>query len=395
MIGFGARILLVMALMTGALLALSACADQSDPLTRTVTAREEVPRTERVSTRIVATEFDPARIFEQVSDGVVTVRALTAPGGDLTAPGAGASEGSGFVLSDQGEIITNTHVVTILGLNGDRAIADEVYVEFPDRNVIPAEVVGTDPFYDVALLRVNRDAVDLKPLELGDDAELVVGEPVAAIGSPFGAQRSLSVGVVSATGRSIQSLTDFQIEGAIQTDASINPGNSGGPLLNSAGEVIGINQQIRTETGSNDGVGYAVPISAVSRSVAQIRENGRVSYAYIGVSSQSLYPQLAEKLGLDTEFGGLIAEVVAGSPADEAGLRGGSGTIRFQLGRYSTGGDVILAVDGREVILPDDLARHVSDKKPGDVVELEILRDGERRTVQLTLGERPTSRPSD
>lgn len=382
---------LLLAALAGALLGLSGCSGQSDqPKAITVTA--EAPRKERAATRIDAFGFNPAQVFEQTSGGVVTVRALTAPGGDITAPGAGAAEGSGFVLSERGEIVTNTHVVTMAGSNGDRSLADEVYVEFPNRNVIPAEVIGTDPFYDVALLKVDPEAVELEPLELGDDSELVVGEPVAAIGSPFGAQRSLSVGVVSATGRSIQSLTQFQIEGAIQTDASINPGNSGGPLLNSAGQVIGINQQIQTETGRNDGVGFAVPISAVSRSVEQLREEGEVSYAYIGVSSQSLYPQLAEKLGADTDFGGLIAEVVDGSPADEAGLRGGDDTIRFQLGRYSTGGDVILAVDGREVVLPDDLARHVTDKKPGDVVELEILRDGERRTVDLTLGERPTGR---
>lgn len=375
------------------LVALVGCADEADsPNAITVT---EPDRSERVASRADLPGFDPARIFEEVSGGVVTVRALTAPGGDITAPGAGAAEGSGFVLSDKGEIVTNTHVVTIESPTGERAVADEVYVEFPDRNVIPAEVVGTDPFYDVALLKVDPDAVELEPLKLGEDSELVVGEPVAAIGSPFGAQRSLSTGVVSATERSIQSLTDFQIEGAIQTDASINPGNSGGPLLNAAAEVIGINQQIRTDTGQFDGVGFAVPISAVTRSVEQLRDGGEVAYSYIGVSSQSLYPQLARKLGLDTKFGGLIAEVVDGSPADKAGLRGGEGSIRFQLGRYSTGGDVILAVDGKAVVLPDDLARHVSDKRPGDVVELEVLRDGERRTVELTLGERPTSRDRD
>lgn len=373
-----------------ALLVLVGCSEGDDDA-RTVTVTTADRDSATATSRASILGFNPARIFEEVSGGVVTVRAIHAPGGDVTAPGAGAAEGSGFVLSGDGEIVTNTHVVTIGDGNGRRP-ASEVYVEFPDRNVISAEVVGTDPFYDVALLKVDADEIDLEPLDLGDDAELVVGEPVAAIGSPFGEQRSLSVGVVSATGRSVQSLTEFRIEGAIQTDAAINPGNSGGPLLNAEGQVIGINQQIETDTGRHDGVGFAVPISAVNRSVDQLRENGEVAYAYLGVSSQSLYPQLAEKLGLDTEFGGLVADVAPGSPADEAGLQGGDASVRFQFGSFSTGGDVILAVDGKDVVLPDDLARHVSDKQPGDVVELEILRDGERQNVELTLGERPTSR---
>lgn len=384
------RLCLIAFAALAALFVLAGCSEGSDDA-RTVTVttadRDAAPAANQAS----ILGFNPARIFEQVSGGVVTVRAIHAPGGDITAPGAGAAEGSGFVLSSDGEIVTNTHVVTIEDGDGRRP-ASEVYVEFPDRNVVPAEVVGTDPFYDVALLKVDSEAVDLEPLDLGDDGELVVGEPVAAIGSPFGEQRSLSVGVVSATDRSVQSLTQFRIEGAIQTDAAINPGNSGGPLLNAEGQVIGINQQIETSTGQHDGVGFAVPISAVNRSVDQLREDGKVSYAYIGVSSQSLYPQLAEKLGLDTDFGGLIADVAKGSPAGKAGLRGGDGTVRFQFGSFSTGGDVILAVDGKDVVLPDDLARHVSGKQPGDVVKLEILRDGERQNVELTLGERPTSR---
>ena len=157
---------------------------------------------------------------------------------------------------------------------------------------------------------------------------------MAAIGSPFGEQQSLSVGVVSATDRSVESLTQFQIEGAIQTDASINPGNSGGPLLDAGARVVGINQQIETNSGANDGVGFAVPISAVKRSIAQLEHDGEAEYAYIGVSTQALYPQLAGKLGLDTDYGGLLAEVVPGGPADEAGLRGGDGKIRFQAGAY-------------------------------------------------------------
>ncbi|HXR61726.1 MAG TPA: PDZ domain-containing protein, partial [Solirubrobacterales bacterium] len=219
--------------------------------------------------------------------------------------------------------------------------------------------------------------------------ELRVGQPVAAIGSPFGEQQSLSVGVVSATDRSVKSLTQFEISGAIQTDASINPGNSGGPLLDVGARVIGINQQIETNSGANDGVGFAVPVSAIKRSVAQLREDGSAEYAYIGVSSQSLYPQLARKLDLDTSFGGLISDVVPGGPADDAGLEGGEDKLSFQAAQYRTGGDVILEVDGREIVDDDDLGEVIASHRPGDEVELTILHNDQRRTVELTLGDRP------
>jgi S1-C subfamily serine protease len=324
--------------------------------------------------------FDAAEVFEEAAPGVVTIRSVFEE--------AGAAEGSGFVLNDDGEIVTNAHVVTDES-GGDREAADQVYVEFPDRNVVTAEIVGFDPFVDVALLRIEPNGLELQPLELGNDRELHVGQPVAAIGSPFGEQQSLSVGVVSATDRSVRSLTQFEIAGSIQTDASINPGNSGGPLLDAAARVIGINQQIETSSGANDGVGFAVPVSSVKRSIAQLREDGEAEYAYIGVSSQALYPQLARKLGLDTTFGGLVSEVVSGGPAEEAGIQGGDDKLSFQAARYRTGGDVILQVDGRDIVRPDDLAEVIAAHKPGDEVTLTVLRDGEREQVELTLGKRP------
>ncbi len=323
--------------------------------------------------------FDATRVYREALPGVVTIRSIF---------GAGAAEGSGFVLNGEGEIVTNAHVVTDES-SGRRLPAKEVFVEFPDRNVVPAEIVGFDPFADVALLKVDPDGLKLHPLELGDDRDIRVGEPVAAIGSPFGEQSSLSVGVVSAANRSVKSLTEFQIEGAIQTDASINPGNSGGPLLDGGARVLGINQQIETSSGANDGVGFAVPISAIKRSVAQLEADGSAEYAYIGVSSQALYPQLAEKLGLDTTFGGLIADVVPGGPAEKAGLEGGDEKLSFQAGEYKVGGDVILDVDGHRVIEPDDLARLVSTKRPGEKVTLTVLRDGKKEQVVVTLGKRP------
>ncbi|HET8955943.1 MAG TPA: trypsin-like peptidase domain-containing protein [Solirubrobacterales bacterium] len=329
--------------------------------------------------------FDATRVFEQASPGVVTIRSVF---------DSGVAEGSGFVLNSDGEIATNAHVVTDES-SGDRESAEQVYVEFPDRNVVPAEIVGFDPFVDVALLKIEPDGFDLQPLELGDDRDLRVGQPVAAIGSPFGEQQSLSVGVVSATHRAVQSLTQFEIAGAIQTDASINPGNSGGPLLDAGARVVGINQQIETNSGANDGVGFAVPISAVKHSIAQLREDGEAEYAYIGVSTQPLYPQLARKLGLDTDFGGLVAEVSSGSPAEKAGIEGGDDKLPFQAGRYTTGGDVILQVDGHDIVSPDDLAEAISERQPGEVAKLTILRDGERQQVEVTLGRRPDDPPSE
>jgi S1-C subfamily serine protease len=323
---------------------------------------------------------------------VVTIRSVFGDGldgGEAGVP-SGAAEGSGFVFSDNGEIVTNAHVVTEEG-SGGRTPAGEVFVEFSDRNVLDAEIVGFDPFADVALIKVDPGEHELEPLPLGDDEKLVVGQPVAAIGSPFGEQQSLSVGVISAVERSVRSLTEFQIEGAIQTDASINPGNSGGPLLDAAGRVIGINQQIETSSGANDGVGFAVPISAIERSVEQLEADGKVEYAYIGVSSQALYPQLADKLGLDTDFGGLVAEVVAGGPAEQAGIEGGDDKVIFQAGEYTTGGDVILEVEGEKVVEPDDLARLISEREPGEKVELTVLRGGERQQIEVTLGKRPSN----
>jgi S1-C subfamily serine protease len=363
-------------------LALAGCGSSGgDSSSRQATAGN-AQQTPKVIVETASPGFNAVQVFREASPGVVTIRSIFGSGG-------GAAEGSGFVLDTSGHIVTNAHVVTDESGGGGRKPAKEVFIEFPDRNVVPAHIAGFDPFADVALLEVKPDGFALHPLKLGDDSKLVVGQPVAAIGSPFGEQQSLSVGVVSATDRSVESLTKFQIEGAIQTDASINPGNSGGPLLDAGARVLGINEQIETESGSNSGVGFAVPISAVKRSLAQLESHGKAEYAYIGVSTQPLYPQLASKLGLNTDHGGLISEVVPGSPANEAGLREGKGKLRFQAAVYETGGDVILAVEGRKVIGPNDLADFVSDYKPGETIVLDVLRDGKEVEVEVTLGKRP------
>ena len=349
-----------------------------DSAIRTATVTETTPQ---VVVQAAEHGFDAAKVYREASPGVVTIRSIFRGGG-------GAAEGSGFVLDDSGRIVTNAHVVTDES-SGTRKSAKEVFIEFPDRNVVPAEIIGFDPFADVALLNVKPDGFKLHPLELGDDNDLVVGQPVAAIGSPFGEQQSLSVGVVSATDRGVESLTKFQIQGAIQTDASINPGNSGGPLLDAGARVLGINEQIETNSGSNSGVGFAVPVSAIKRSIAQLERDGKAEYAYIGVASQPLYPQLAEKLGLEADHGGLLSEVVPGGPADKAALEAGHEKLRFQAATYETGGDVILSVDGHPVIQPDDLARFIAGKQPGEKVTLEVLRDGKRKQIEVTLGKRP------
>jgi S1-C subfamily serine protease len=332
-------------------------------------------------------QFNPVQVYKQAAPGVVTV--LSVFGGSGVLGQAAAGQGSGFVLNKDGEIVTNGHVVS-QGTGSSLTKANQVYVEFADRNRVSAQVLGVDPFADVALIKVDPAGLNLAPLQLGNDATLQVGDPVAAIGSPFGEQQSLTVGVVSAKKRSVKSLTQFQIENAIQTDAAINPGNSGGPLLDANANVVGINQQIETRSDTNAGVGFAVPISAIKRSIDQLRANGKAQYAYIGVSSQALYPQLSHHLGLDTDYGGMIAKVVPGGPADQAGLKGADHTIHFQASPVRVGGDVILAVNGKKVVGPSDLSIFISQYKPGDHVTLQILRDGQHQNVDVTLGTRPT-----
>jgi S1-C subfamily serine protease len=336
--------------------------------------------------------FDPEAVYQEAAPGVVTIRSIFS-GGSLSGVlgGGSAAQGSGFVISDGGEIATNAHVVTDAeGGGGTIHEAKEVYVQFADRNQVPAHIVGYDPNADVALLSVEPNGLDLHPLQLATNEQIEVGQPVAAIGSPFGEDRSLSVGVVSATDRSIESLTRFQIEGAIQTDASINPGNSGGPLLDADGNVIGINQQINTTSGGNEGVGFAVPIGLVAHSLDQLR-HGSPKYAYIGVSTQAIYPQLADRLGIPTDTGALVAKVIPGGPADEAGLQGSDQKIRFQGQEVAAGGDVIVAVDGHKVVGETDLPQLISRFSPGDTITLQILRDGHTQNVDVKLGERPAA----
>jgi S1-C subfamily serine protease len=340
--------------------------------------------------------FDAQKIYKAEAPGVVTVISMFSGGSidDMLNGGEGqVGEGSGFVLNGRGEIATNAHVVTT---GEDDAIrrAQQVYVEFADGNRVQARIVGHDPNADVALLRVDPKGLTLRPLPMGDSQKVQVGEPVAAIGSPFGRAQSLSVGIVSAVDRSISSLTDFEISGAIQTDAAINPGNSGGPLVGSDGRVIGINQQIETKSGGGEGVGFAVPANVVRHSLDQLRDTGAAHYAYLGVSSVALYPQLVDRFKLGVDKGAWVQSVNADGPADRAGLRGGSGDSVFQGSAYRQGGDVITKVAGHPIVTADDLAGAIAPYRPGQTVPVQIERDGSTKELQVKLGERPLGNPT-
>ncbi len=293
------------------------------------------------------------------------------------------------MVSGSGEIVTNAHVVTE-GTGASIRKAKEVYVAFADGNEVSARIVGFDPNADVALLRIDPAGLRLRPLKLGSAQDLRVGSPVAAIGSPFGEPQSLSVGVVSAIDRSIKSLTGFEIAGAIQTDAAINRGNSGGPLVDGRGDVLGINSQIQTSSGGGEGVGYAIPVDAVRHTLAGLRKDGKVDYAYLGVATTRIYPQLARRFKLAVSKGAWVQEVVDGGPADKAGLRAGKERERFQARGVVDGGDIITAVDGRPLADEEALGVALLRLEPGSQVVLRVYRDGRPRDVRLKLGARPT-----
>jgi S1-C subfamily serine protease len=339
--------------------------------------------------------FDPARIFATRSPGVVTIFSFF---GSPDSPTAQAAQGSGFVVSRSGLILTNAHVVTNAGEQSGGAVkpAREVYVEFSDRDRIPARIVGWDVFDDVGLIKIDprQHAVDAVPV--GDSNKVVVGEPVAAIGSPLGNENTLTVGVVSAIHRSIPALTveRFQLVDAIQTDAPITHGNSGGPLFDARGRVIGINAQIRSQsgTGSDAGIGFAVPIDSARRSMRELLASGRVRYAYVGVTTEDLTPSLARHLHLPVLHGALIDEVTPGGPGARAGLHGGTSVEAFEGQQIKRGGDVIVALDGLPVGGADDVVRIVATRlHPGQTAAFTIVRGGTRRTIAVRLGERPAN----
>jgi S1-C subfamily serine protease len=341
---------------------------------------------------LVGNVFDPAAIYRSRRSGVVTIYSFF----DDQPPSDHAAQGSGFVISTSGDILTSAHVVTTAGEGvNEPDAASRIFVAFDDHDRVPATLVGWDLYDDVAVLRVDPKAHPLSPVPLGDSARVVVGEPVAAMGSPFGNENSLAVGIVSATRRSIDSLTSqYTVPDAIQTDAPITHGNSGGPLFDARGRVIGINAQIRSDSGQTEGVGFAIPINAAKRTFEQLTQNGRVTYAYVGVNAEDLTPSIARRFDYPVERGAVVACVVKEGPGARAGLRGG--TERKQLNGLEVrlGGDVVVKIGNTPVESADDLVRVVSEGLlPGQVARFTVLRDGKRISVRVRLGERPR-RPS-
>ena len=382
----------------GAALAIGKSAGWFDQKSRTVvvsantaTVPEELPANATSNVAPLSGKgFSPERIFKQRSPGVVTVFAYF---GDPRSEATEISQGSGFVISPSGYVLTNSHVITNAGEGAAVKPAAHLYVAFSDGDRAEAKIVGWDLYDDVGLIRLADSGHRLTPVPLGESKTVQVGEPVAAIGSPLGNEDSLAVGVVSAIHRSIDAITvqTYKVVDAIQTDAPITHGNSGGPLLDARGRVIGINAQIRSQSGSgNDtGVGFAIPIDAAKRSVQQLLEQGRVTYAYVGIETDDMTPSLARALHYPVGRGALVVDVKSGSPGAHAGLRGGNKEVDvLGIPKLVTGGDVIVAINGTPVDGADDVVRIVSTLKPKDVAVFTVVRDGQRKRLAVTLGER-------
>ena len=323
-------------------------------------------------------------IYANSKNGVVQVLA-TAVVSDNPFFGAQRARllGSGFVIDKSGHVVTNYHVV-----EG----ASKVEVGFSGNAAMQATVVGTDPSTDIAVLRIKRaEGRALRPLDLGDSDSVKVGDAVVAIGNPFGLERTVTAGIVSAIQREITAPNGFSIDRVIQTDAAINHGNSGGPLLNADGKVIGVNSQIETESGGNVGIGFAVPVNTVKDVVSQILQHGKVEHAYMGVELATITDELAANVRLPVDRGVLIQRVRPGSPAEDAGLRGGTTQVVIDGESFLVGGDVITRADGRTIESAEDLRRVVTAKKPGDEIALEVHRQDETKEVTVKLGRQPNT----
>ena len=315
-------------------------------------------------------------IFKNSEAGVVRVNIQRAE--ESISP---SGVGSGFVFDKKGHIITNAHVVKD---------AIKVVVTFLDGRSYNAEIVGVDTFTDIAVIKVNADLSLLSPIFLGDSSNLQVGEPIAAIGNPFGLSGSMTSGIVSQLDRLLPSGAGYSIPDVIQTDAAINPGNSGGPLLNMRGEIVGINTAIQSTTGEFTGVGFAIPSQTVAKIVPILIKNGEYKHPWIGISGRDIGPDLAKVLNLNDAVGFLVITVIPDSPASRAGLQGSENTVERDGVQYTVGGDIILSVDGLEVREISDILIHLQRAKSvGDEMVLEIIRDGRTTNFTIILGERP------
>ena len=341
-----------------------------------VVSNGHTPSTVGEVTPIYSKSLSLIEIFEKSESGVVRVNVQRNEIEDVA-----NGLGSGFVFDKKGHIITNAHVVDN---------AKKVVVTFLDGRSYNAEIIGTDQFTDLAVIKVNADLTLLHPLPLGDSSNLKVGEAIAAIGNPFGLSGSMTSGIVSQLGRLLPSGLGYSIPDVIQTDAAINPGNSGGPLLNMRGEIVGINTAIQSATGEFTGVGFAIPSQTVVKIIPTLIGKGEYKHPWIGISGRDIDPDLAKVLGLKDAVGFLIVTVIENSPASKAGLIGSEKTIEFEGLNYPIGGDVILAVDDIEVRQIDDILIHLQrGKTVGDEMFLEILRDGRTTDITIVLQERP------
>jgi S1-C subfamily serine protease len=332
------------------------------------------------------------RIYKSDGQGVAFVEATEAPEetqfgffGEPEQSGGGVATGSGFVIDTEGHLLTNNHVV-------EGAEKIEVKLGSSEKSYA-AKVVGTDPSTDIALLKVSVPADQLHPLQLGNSSEVEVGDPVVAIGNPFGLDRTVTSGIVSALQRQIEAPAGFSISHVIQTDAAINPGNSGGPLIDAEGRVIGINSQIETGGSGNGnvGIGFAIPIDTAREVARQIEENGKVEHAYLGIEGGSVTPQLAKALNLPVDHGVLVASVAKGGPAEKGGIEGGNTSATIEGAEVTLGGDIIVKLDGRSISEMEDLVSVIEGKKPGDDLEVTVVREGKEKTLTVTLGNRPAS----
>ena len=331
-----------------------------------------------------------ADIYKSDGTGVVFIRAnvveSTTSAFGFPQQQQGEATGSGFVIGKDGTILTNAHVI-----DG----ATKVTVQFANGKTVNAKVVGKDRSSDIALLKVDSSGLKLTPLSLGSAKDVQVGDPVVAIGNPFGLDRTLTTGVVSAKQRQIQGLNGFAIDNVIQTDAAINPGNSGGPLIDSAGKVIGINSQIETGSSSkgNVGIGFAVPIDTAIKLLPQLKKGATVTTGYLGISARTIDSSLSG-LNLPVTSGALVEVVQPGSPAAKAGIKAGDIPAQLNGASVTLGGDIIVKVDGKAITSSDGLSAYIASKQKGDTVKVEVIRNGKHRTFSVVLAERPQSTPS-
>jgi S1-C subfamily serine protease len=353
----------------------------------TKTVIQQAPLEGQVASSHSEGGLTPREIYKRAAPGVVFIRAQvveqTSSPFDFGFPQEqrGEATGSGFAIDRDGTILTNAHVV---------AGATKVQVQFADKRIVDARILGRDESSDLAVLKVSPRAGELPPLPLGSSRSVQVGDPTIAIGNPFGLERTLTTGVVSATKRTIQAPNGFEIDGVIQTDAAINPGNSGGPLLDATGRVIGINSQIETGgsgTG-NVGIGFAIPIGTARKLLPDLEKTGRVDRGFLGVATLGIDSSLAD-LNLPVRRGALVQTVTPGSPAAKAGIRGGNIVAQLDGNTIRLGGDIVTAVDGKRISSADDLANAIAAKRNGDKVKIDIVRGGDRKTVQVTLAARP------